>query len=331
MSLLSKLDFHALDISGKNYLTWVLDAKVHLTANNLGATIRDGGKASTQDKAKALLFLRHHLHEDLKREYLTIEDPLELWKSINERYDHQKSVILPTARYNWLQLRLQDFPTISEYNSAIFRITSELKLCGEPVTDTEMLEKTLSTFHADNMLLSQQYRERNFTKYSELIACLLVAEQNNKLLLQNHQARPVGATPLPEVHMASHHNRGRGRGRSQYRGRGRGRGNNSWHRNPYNNSSHEGPSNNNRGRAPRGHQNGPKRTTCNKCGMSNHWANTCRTPKHLVEAYLYMKRGKDKKPETNLVIEAQPNLVVENQNVPALEYHLDAADFVENT
>ena len=44
-----------------------------------------------------------------------------------------------------------------------------------------------------------------------------------------------------------------------------------------------------------------------------------------------MKRGKDKKPETNLVIEAQPNLVVENQNVPALEYHLDAADFVENT
>lgn len=311
MSLLSKLDFHALDISGKNYLTWVLDAKVHLTANSLGATIKDGNKASVQDKAKALLFLRHHLHEDLKREYLTIEDPLELWKSINERYDHQKSVILPTARYNWLQLRLQDFPTISEYNSAIFCITSELKLCGEPVTDVEMLEKTLSTFHVDNMLLSQQYRERKFTKYSELIACLLVVEQNNNLLLKNHQERPVGATPLPEVHMASQNNRGRGRGRSQYRGRGRGRGNNSWHRNPYNHSSHEGQtSNTNRGRAPRGNQNGPKRTTCNKCGMSNHWANTCRTPKHLVEAYQYMKKGKDKK--------AEANLMVENHDAPAL-------------
>ena len=34
------------------------------------------------------------------------------------------------------------------------------------------------------MLLQQQYGEHRFTKYSELIACLLVAEQNNELLLK---------------------------------------------------------------------------------------------------------------------------------------------------
>jgi S-adenosylmethionine/arginine decarboxylase-like enzyme len=51
---------------------------------------------------------------------------------------------------------------MSEYNSAMFRITSELKLCGEKITDEYMLEKIVSTFHASNLLLQQQYRERGF-------------------------------------------------------------------------------------------------------------------------------------------------------------------------
>ena len=325
MSNLSKLEFNALDISGNNYLPWTLDAKIHLTANNLGATIEDDNMTSVQDKAKAMIFLRHHLHEDLKREYLTIENPLDLWKNIKERFDHQKMVLLPTARYNWMHLRLQDYKTVSEYNSALFRITSELKLCGETITDEDMLEKTFSTFHASNILLSQQYRECKFTKYSELISCLLVAEQNNKLLLKNHQSRPVGSSPLPEANAAYHQGgRGRGRGRAPYRGRGRGRGNNNtWTRESQNPKQNEGQSNqSNRGRPPRGNQNGPKKTFYKKCGMSNHWANTCRTPKHLAEAYQYMLKGKGKDTETNLVEDAP--------NVPAPEYHLDAADFIDN-
>jgi hypothetical protein len=32
---LTKLEFVALDISGKNYLPWILDAEIHLTVNNL--------------------------------------------------------------------------------------------------------------------------------------------------------------------------------------------------------------------------------------------------------------------------------------------------------
>lgn len=34
MSNLTKLDFKALDISGKNYLTWTLDAKIHLNTKS---------------------------------------------------------------------------------------------------------------------------------------------------------------------------------------------------------------------------------------------------------------------------------------------------------
>ena len=97
MSNLAKIDFTTLDISGKNYLTWVLDAEIHLHENNLGETINEGNEASQQDGGKAMIFLRRHLHERLKTEYLGVKDPAVLWRNLEERYDHQKSIILQQA------------------------------------------------------------------------------------------------------------------------------------------------------------------------------------------------------------------------------------------
>nr|GFA38420.1 uncharacterized protein [Tanacetum cinerariifolium] len=184
-SKLSNIDLAVLDIFEKDYLSWILDAEIHLTAKDLGETIKTGNTASRQARAKAMIFLRHHLHEDLKNEYLTVKDLLQLWQSLKERFDHQKQVILPKARYDWMHLRLQDFKSVSEYNSAMFSITSKLILCGEMIIEEDMLEKTFFTFHASNMLLQQQYRERGFKKYHELISVLLVAEQNNDILMKN--------------------------------------------------------------------------------------------------------------------------------------------------
>ena len=95
MANLAKLEFVALDITKKNYLSWILDAEIHLEANALGETIKDGNNASNQDKAKAMIFLRHHLHEGLKVEYLTIKDLLVLWNNLKERYDHQRRSFSP--------------------------------------------------------------------------------------------------------------------------------------------------------------------------------------------------------------------------------------------
>ena len=104
MSNLAKLKFVALDISSDNYLSWVLDAEIHLDAMNLGDTIKENIDASIQDRAKALIFLRHHLHEQLKSEYLTIIKPYVLLKCLNKRFNHQKIIVLPKARYDWMHL-----------------------------------------------------------------------------------------------------------------------------------------------------------------------------------------------------------------------------------
>ncbi|KAK8335518.1 hypothetical protein V6Z12_A09G059500 [Gossypium hirsutum] len=195
ISNLAKLEFATLNISSKKYLSWVLDAEIQLDAKGLGNTIVVNKEASNQDKEKAMILIRHHLHEGLKVEYLFVKDPFELWKNLKKQFDHQKTVILLKACYDWMHLWLQDFKTVSEYNSELFKISSQLKLCGENITNKNLLEKTFSTFHATNVLLQQQYYE-------------IVAEQNNGLLMKNHDICPTGNAPLPEVNATVHNKYG---------------------------------------------------------------------------------------------------------------------------
>ncbi|KAK4727002.1 hypothetical protein R3W88_031919 [Solanum pinnatisectum] len=195
MANLTKLEFVALNSSGKNYLSWVLNAEIHLDAMDLGDTIKIENKESKQDCAKAMIFLCYHIEEILKIEYLTVKDPL--------------MVIHPKERYDWMHLRLQDFKSIHEYNSVMFRITSQLKLCGDTVSDIDMMEKTFSIFHASN----------GFKKYLELISHLLVAKKKNDLLMKNHENRPTRSTPFSEVNEVYAHHARRGRGHGHGRGR----------------------------------------------------------------------------------------------------------------
>ncbi|CAN6713814.1 unnamed protein product [Malus baccata var. baccata] len=181
MTNLAKLEYAALDITGKNYLTWVLDTKIHLEAGNLRNTIREESSSSSQDRAKAMIFIRRHIDEALKSEYLTVEDPLALWEALRSRYNHQTTVILPKARYEWSHLRIQDFKSVAEYNSTLFRITSQMKLCGDTITDEMLLEKTYSTFHANNVLLQQQYRARGQFDATHLDISDFIMERGNEV------------------------------------------------------------------------------------------------------------------------------------------------------
>ncbi|KAK9740892.1 hypothetical protein RND81_03G068600 [Saponaria officinalis] len=284
MSNISKLEFLALDISGKNYLSWILDAEVHLSVASLGNTITEGNKESVENRSKTLIFLRRHLDESLKARYLTVKDPYKLWTELK-------------ARYEWMLLRLQDFKSVIEYNSALYQIVSRLRLCGEIVTESDLLEKTYSTFHASNMVLQQQYREHQFKTYFELISCLLVAEQNNELLMQNHQTHPTGSSPIPEVNAVVLNRGGKRHGHilgpKQFINKKGGT------------SSHP----------KKGKKNISK---CRRCGTNEHCADVCRTLKHLVE--LYQASIKAKEVETNF---AQYEVPIDNM-------HLDLPDFKAN-
>nr|XP_027085055.1 uncharacterized protein LOC113707092 [Coffea arabica] len=271
-----------------------------------------------------MIFLRRHLDEGLKVEYLTVKDPLVLWRDLKERFDHLKLVVLPKARYDWLHLRLQDFKSVNEYNSAMFRITPQLSLCGEKVTDENMLEKTFSTFHVSNMLLQQQYREKGFKKYSELIACLLLAEQNNELLLTNHESRPTGASPFPEANGTQFQNSGRGRGRGRSRGRDRSRfvPRENYSRGKQQNIFQKRENNYDP-------KNGEKKVyeeKCYRCDMEGHWSRTCRTAEYLVDLYQALLKKKDKGVETNFIDQKNDYDDVDDADMT----QLDIADFFEH-
>jgi hypothetical protein len=279
-----------------------------------------------------MIFLRCHLHEELKIGYLTIKDPLILWKNLKERYNHQKTVILLKTRYNWIHLRLQDFKSGSKYNFAMFNISSKLKLCGDNITDDDMLEKIFSTSYSLNMLLQQQYRERGFKKYSELITCLLVVEQNNKFLMKNHKSRPTGSASFPEVNATGYNNNNYGCGHNRGRGCGH-------ERRRFNYCNYNGCNSSNSYKPSQSDEKQEKRkdirsgdtkkieNACYRCEMKGYWSRICHMTKHLVDLYQSLLKGKEKNIE---IFFSHPHQ--ENDDIYPLDMtHLDIVDFFEQT
>ena len=173
-----------------------------------------------------------------------------------------------------------------------------------------MLEKTYTTFHAFNMLLQHQYRECRFTKYYELIACLLVTKWNNELLLKNHQSRPTGSPSLSEANATIQTNR-QGHGYFYGRGRDRSRGHHIyWNQGDYNQPHNKKNNSNNQklnhseilfGKAIRPHNKRVYEIECCICGMKGHWSRTYRTTKHLVDLDQASIKGKGNQIETNFI------------------------------
>ncbi|XP_074347151.1 uncharacterized protein LOC141685981 [Apium graveolens] len=144
------------------------------------------------------------------------------------------------------------------------------------------------------------YRERKFTMFRELLSTLFVAEQNRELVIKNHQSRPTGFAPLPDVNNMSFQKNVRekgyrgGRGQGRYRGRDRSHG----HFRPYNNSGHrkwQSESHSKR-KAPRG---GKTENVCYRCDMDGHWTRNCHAPDYLVKLYQSSQKLKEKMVEKN--------------------------------
>jgi hypothetical protein len=156
MAKLINKDLTELAVDGSNYLTWAMDVKIVLTAKCYINTINEPNPQNPIPEAQrfaTLNFLRHHLHHDLKEEYMMEDDPKKLWDSPKERYNQQQGVILPEARWEWSLLRLMDFKSVAEYNYVVHKICTKLRFCNQPLDDAEMIEKTLSSFLPANRIL----------------------------------------------------------------------------------------------------------------------------------------------------------------------------------
>nr|XP_016500740.1 PREDICTED: uncharacterized protein LOC107819166 [Nicotiana tabacum] len=166
---------------------------------------------------------------------------------------------------------------------------------------------------AVNFIGNAPYQEKGFKKYSELISLLLAAERNNDLLMRNHDNRPTGSIPLPEVDEVYSRYAKREKGRGPVRGRGRSHGRN------FPGVNHPPKKNNHqkwKGKDEKPNAKSSK-IECYRCGGKRYWANICRKLRHLIE--LYQAYLKNKSPEANFVYDNEFDIT-----------HLDVADFFEH-
>jgi hypothetical protein len=99
-----------------------------------------------------------------------------VWQELKSTFDDMKLISLPAARHECINLLVQDYTTTTANNSELFRITAQLAVCGQPAPAEELIEKTLSTFHAANLILATKYWNIGFRQYFELTAYMLLVE-----------------------------------------------------------------------------------------------------------------------------------------------------------
>jgi hypothetical protein len=130
------------------------------------------------------------------------------------------------------------------------------------------------------MILQQQYRERGFTVYSELIKTLLQAERHNELFLWNSNLRSMGTKPLLEVHANTQNKQQRNASNSSNPKNFKGKNKCKRQRQRKSCGANKG-----KDVSESDNKKPNKSSTCDKCGCYSHPTQKCRTPKHLVELY----------------------------------------------
>ena len=77
-----------------------------------------------------------------------------------------------------------------------------MEFCGQKITDTMFIEKTLSTFPVSALMIANNYRidvnAGRIIIFHELIGAMNVAEKHDNILVKNYNSRPVGTKSNPE-------------------------------------------------------------------------------------------------------------------------------------
>ncbi|KAL6652682.1 hypothetical protein ACP70R_011607 [Stipagrostis hirtigluma subsp. patula] len=274
---LVKREFDVLAPNGSNYLAWSLDAGILLASKDLFRTIKpkdDKDKTTPAEQAMALYILKHHLSTTLKNEYMTERNPKVLWDSLHERFEKIEIVLLPRVKREWANLRFQNLKTVEDYNTALYGITTRMKLCGLKLEDKDLIEKTLSTFYSKLAYISRQYKKDNYKKYVDPSNAMQQDQREDETIMQNHLSRPTSTIATPEANAISFKNK------KDIKGKGSQKDSNGMAPKANNFKKKEWKS---KKKTPQGPKYGEQDQKCYRCGMRGHWSRICKTPKHIIE------------------------------------------------
>jgi hypothetical protein len=155
-------EFEELVLDGHNYPTWAMDVKVSLALRGMHEAIVSPAERESElpptHQYNTLYIIRHHIHPDLKSEYVQEKEPSVLWTTLQNRYEQQNVVILPEVNHDWIHLRLQDYKFIGDYNHVVHKIYAKLRFCEKESSDEDKIEKTLTIMLSSDRVLKHQYR-----------------------------------------------------------------------------------------------------------------------------------------------------------------------------
>uniref|UniRef100_A0ACD5XMP7 Uncharacterized protein n=1 Tax=Avena sativa TaxID=4498 RepID=A0ACD5XMP7_AVESA len=148
MTTIVSREFPEFTQDGLNYLTWASDVEIVLEDRCIKDALIAGTPTAPSttipaDNAKALHFLRHHMCETLKNEYMAERSASALWTALNKRFSRLKYTIQPQAEADWIRLRFADFKTVGEYNSRLHRICTQ----AHPQEERQEVKKGPNSFN----------------------------------------------------------------------------------------------------------------------------------------------------------------------------------------
>ncbi|CAD6253164.1 unnamed protein product [Miscanthus lutarioriparius] len=167
-----------------------------------------------------------------------------------------------------------------EFHLQAMQLTPMIARPAAVITELEMIEKTLKTFHTTNMA-------------------------QNGLLMKNFHMCPDGTQAHPEAHASFRNNNGKGSFRNngqKFHGQHGQKGGKFKNRGQKSNGNGKGQkfSGNGKGKSLKGSKDeasGGKHSNegCFRCGSHQHWSRTCTIDPHLIELYQEWKKRQNPK------------------------------------
>ncbi|XP_050380493.1 uncharacterized protein LOC126797808 [Argentina anserina] len=196
MSSSSRPEFGFLDLEGKEYHHWVSDMELAFESRGIKYMFADPlVDFPPMAKTQTLIFMRRHIHATLKRQYLNVKDPKELWDKLRLRYNNVHDKLLPELTVRWDNIRLLDYKRVDDFNQDMLYLQSDLGAVG----DLDLLNKTLDMFPINYEVQAHTYHtyveEGKIRSFADLMALLVKKERHFEILLNNNN-RYVGTKKI---------------------------------------------------------------------------------------------------------------------------------------